>query len=553
VTRAIRIGTRGSDLALWQARHVAARLGAAGETCELVVLVTRGDRIDDVPLQSVEGKGFFTTEIEQALLEERIDLAVHSHKDLPSATTPGLVIAAVPARASGAERLLVRPEAHDADGLFLPLVRGARVGTSAPRRGAQLTTLRADLELLPLRGNVPTRVERLRSGRYDAIVLAAAGLERLALALDGLVAVTLPAELFVPAPGQGALALQTRARDERLRALCARVLGDPEAAATVAAERALLVALGGGCNLPLGVTLARHGAGWRAAAFLGAGVPAAEHGSRWCRAHGADPAGAVAALEARLASGAPTGQGPLEGLSVALTGTRAAGEELAARLTALGAEVLREEVLVLEDLPAPELPARLARLRPGDALVLTSANAARRLAGHARPTGVRVAAVGPATARALEAAGWSADQVGDQGARELARALVLAEDARVLFPCAEDARAELVDELAARGVAVERFVLYRTRLRSEPALEPRAQVRLYQSPSAVAACVAWERARRPAARRLALGPSTAEALAAAGLAATTAASTSTEDLLAAVVRAGGRHASPTHDRHVSPR
>src|SRR6185295_5889597 len=126
----IRIGTRGSDLALWQARHVAGRLSGAGHTTEIVVLETRGDRIDHVPLQTVEGKGFFTKEIEDALLEERVDLAVHSHKDLPGAMLPELVIAAVPARAAAEERLLVAPGAHDPRALFLPLRRGARVGTS---------------------------------------------------------------------------------------------------------------------------------------------------------------------------------------------------------------------------------------------------------------------------------------------------------------------------------------------------------------------------------------------------------------------------------------
>jgi len=134
MTRVIRIGTRGSDLALWQARHVAGRLQAAGHASEIVILETRGDRIDDVPLQSVEGQGFFTKELEDALLEERIDLAVHSHKDLPSAQPEGLVIAAVPERAANAERLLIAPDAHDPEGLFLPLVRGAPASACRSRK-----------------------------------------------------------------------------------------------------------------------------------------------------------------------------------------------------------------------------------------------------------------------------------------------------------------------------------------------------------------------------------------------------------------------------------
>ena len=176
----IRIGTRGSKLALWQAHYVRDRLQAAGAEVEIEVLVTRGDRIDDVPLQNVAGKGFFTKEIEDALLDGRVDVAVHSHKDLPVESPPGLAIAAVPERADPAERMLIAPAAHDPDAALLPLLQGVRIGTSSPRRQAQIAALRPDLEILQLRGNVPTRVKRLREGRYDAIVLAAAGLDRLA-------------------------------------------------------------------------------------------------------------------------------------------------------------------------------------------------------------------------------------------------------------------------------------------------------------------------------------------------------------------------------------
>src|SRR5262249_54643735 len=156
----------------------------------------------------------------------------------------------------------------------------------------------------------------------------------------GLVVETLPIDLVVPAPGQGALALQTRAADRELRELCERVLADPLAAATVAAERGLLVALGGGCNLPLGVALQRAGErAWRAGASPGAGHPLPHPPARWCQASGADPAAAAEAVAARLTAGTATGQGPLTGLHVALTGTRSAAEELAERLATLGASV----------------------------------------------------------------------------------------------------------------------------------------------------------------------------------------------------------------------
>jgi hydroxymethylbilane synthase len=531
----IRIGTRGSDLARWQARFVAERLTAAGVACEVVVLSTRGDRIDDVPLHQVEGKGFFTAELESALQEERIDLAVHSHKDLPSALPEGLVIAAIPPRASAAERLLIASHAHAPSEPLLPLARGARVGTSAPRRTAQLAALRPDLTLSALRGNVPTRVQRLREGRHDAIVLAQAGLERLGLDLTGLVVVTLPLARLVPAPAQGALALEVRAADAALRALLERVLHDPLAAATVAAERALLVRLGGGCNLPLGVAIEPHGEGWRAQAFLGAGTPSAEAPARWCRAEGASPAEVAGLLGTRLLAGTPTGHGPLEGRTVALTGTPSAAQELAARLATLGARVEREVVLRHEDLEDRELGSRLARLSPDDWVAVTSAHAARRLAGYALPPQVRVAAVGAATARALTAVGWRVDWIGDGGAQELAQALPVERPARVLFPCGAEVHPELPATLDARGVALERSVLYRTVPVERPSFAAAADTRLYLSPSAVNAALAFERAQAPRARRIALGAATSAALANAGLAHVRAERTTPDELLATVI------------------
>ena len=528
----VRIGTRGSDLALWQARHVKALLERAGAAVEIVVLETRGDRIDDVPLQTLEGKGFFTKEIEQALLDGAVDLAVHSHKDLPCADTPGLALAAVPERAGTGERLLLAPAAHAPSALFLPLAPGARVGTSAPRRGEQLLALRPDLELLTLRGNVPTRVRRLREGRYDAILLAEAGLERLALDLSDLVVVDLDPRHVVPAPAQGALAIQIRADDAAVRELVARALDDRAARERVAAERTVLVALGGGCNLPLGVTLLDEGGAVRAHAFLGAGHPTPTHRARWCSAVGATPLAAARALALRLEERGPTGEGPLGGLAVALAGSEHAGDALATRLELLGARVLRESVLEVEDVDGAALAPALARLRAGDALALTSANAARRLAGQQVPEGVRVAAVGPGTARALSAAGVRVDVVGQAGARELARELALTPGARVLFPCGEHALADLADELARRAVPVERVVLYRTRARADVALAPEADARVYLSPSAVDACRAWERAHAPRAARVALGAATAERLAAHGLPHHRSASPGVEDAVA---------------------
>ncbi|HVS19941.1 MAG TPA: hydroxymethylbilane synthase, partial [Planctomycetota bacterium] len=389
--RPLRIGTRGSDLALWQAHFVAERLRREPRLeVELVVLKTRGDVIDHVPLQQVEGKAFFTAEIELALLTGEVDVAVHSHKDLASEMPEGLAVVAVPTRAAPGERLLARPEAHDPRAAFLPLVARARVGTSAPRRRAQLSALRPDLVPLDLRGNVPTRVRRLREGRYDAIVLAAAGLDRLQLALDDLVAVDLGFEHLTPAPAQGALAIQTRADDHAVIELCRRLLHDPHAAACVAAERSVLVELGGGCNLPLGVHVSpipsphppggstdAPAGGTRSREFLAVGFCGADHPRRgftprWVRHRAADPAAAARGLRDALEGEAPTGRGPLAGLRVALAGSHdGANSPLAERLELLGAELVLERVIEFEDVPAP-LAERLAALRPGDQVALTS-------------------------------------------------------------------------------------------------------------------------------------------------------------------------------------
>ena len=514
----LRLGTRGSDLALWQAHYVAERLRGRAEV-EIVVLKTRGDRIDDVPLTQVEGKAFFTAEIERALLDGDVDLAVHSHKDLPTEGPPGLQVVAVPARADAAELLLALPGAHDADAPLLPLRRGARVGTSSPRRAEQLGTLRPDLVVQPMRGNVPTRVQRLREGRHDAILLARAGVERLGLDLAGLHATRLSPALLVPAPAQGALAVQIRADEPELAVLLRAALHDEATHAAIEAERWLLASAGGGCNLPLGAHVEADGSGYRVRAFLGADHPRPGVPARWVEARGDSPAQAARAALARLESAAPTGCGPLAGLRVGLAGRAVDeyGTTLGDRLAQLGAQVRHEAVIELHDLPAPDLPARLAALRPGDALAVTSRAAAARLAGLRVPEGVLVAAVGPATAKALAAAGLRVDVVGDGGSRELAERLPLHEGATLLLPGAQAGRPELAEILASRGVRTERVPLYRTVTAAAPLLPAPLDARVYFSPSAVRACHELGLESPGAPRRLAWGDTTAAALRGAGL------------------------------------
>jgi len=247
----IRIGTRGSDLALWQANHVKRLLENMGCTVALHIIQTQGDRIQDLSFDKLEGKGFFTKEIEAELLQGNVDLAVHSHKDLETTPPPGLVIAAVSEREDPSELLLMRREAHDPS-QNLELKTNAIIGTSSARRQSILKQYRPDLILEELRGNVPTRIDKLRKGMYDAILLAKAGVSRLNLNTEDLVTCTLDPTTFVPAPAQGVLGLQVRANDSNTYAWV-RKLNHPEVDTQIRIEREVLKHLEGGCQLPLGV------------------------------------------------------------------------------------------------------------------------------------------------------------------------------------------------------------------------------------------------------------------------------------------------------------
>lgn len=242
----LRIGSRGSQLALWQAHHIQALLRERGHEVELEIIKTTGDKILDVALAKVGTKGMFTKEIEEALAEGRVDLAVHSLKDLPTELSPGFEIAAITKRENPRDVFCSKKYASMDE-----LPNGARVGTSSLRRQAQLKALRPDLEIHPLRGNVDTRLRKLDAGEYDAIILAAAGLNR--LGKTELVKQVIPAEIMCPAAGQGALGIEIRAGDSEIRQHLA-FLDDAAARATTTCERALLNKLGGGCQVPIGAS-----------------------------------------------------------------------------------------------------------------------------------------------------------------------------------------------------------------------------------------------------------------------------------------------------------
>jgi hydroxymethylbilane synthase len=247
----LRVGSRGSQLALWQANHISALLRAQGHEVEILVIHTTGDKITDVALAKVGIKGMFTKEIEEALAAGRVDLAVHSLKDLPTEVPPGFEIAAITQRENPRDVFCSRKCACIAE-----LPTEARVGTSSLRRQAQIKALRPDLHIHPLRGNVDTRLRKLDAGEYDAIILAAAGLNR--LGRTQLIRQVIPAEQMCPAAGQGALGIETRGGDtETARHL--KFLDDADARATTTCERALLNKLGGGCQVPIGALAEARG------------------------------------------------------------------------------------------------------------------------------------------------------------------------------------------------------------------------------------------------------------------------------------------------------
>lgn len=247
----ITIGTRGSELALWQAHFVKGQLEELGVEVTLNIIKTQGDKIQHLSFDKMEGKGFFTKEIEAALLDKSVDLAIHSHKDLETNQPEGLMIAAVSHREDPSELLLIRKEAVDTSNEF-NLKQKAIVGTSSARRKSQILAFRSDVEIKDLRGNVPTRINKLREGQYDAILLAKAGVTRLELDLSDLHVEVLDPKTFIPAPAQGVLGYQIRKEDKELFDLLQKV-NDTEVQARLNIERKVLNLLNGGCQIPLGV------------------------------------------------------------------------------------------------------------------------------------------------------------------------------------------------------------------------------------------------------------------------------------------------------------
>jgi hydroxymethylbilane synthase len=509
-------GSRGSDLALTQTRWVAERIRqATGEDYRIEVMVTTGDRIQDRPLSGIGVKGLFTKELEDALRNGAIDAAVHSLKDLPVEDPDGLALGAVPAREDARDVLVTRADVLDGDGgPFGGLRAGATLGTSSPRRALAAIAARRDLRTRDIRGNVPTRVDKARNGDYDAVLLAAAGLNRLGQDLSGLVTEHLPVDVFTPAPGQGALGVQCRAGDARILGALAH-LHDDTTARCVAAERAILLGLGGGCSMPLGVLVEPVGDRFRLRAALFGGEPNAALREAVI---GDDPAAMAQEIVARWK---PLVGDPLRGRRVATIRPDGERTGLTAALAIAGADVTSLPWTTTEavDVTREQLEAAIGR----GALAFTSARAVRRFVAACRehdvqPFELPCYAVGAATATELVQAGFAqVHGAAGRGGEQLARLCAEAGVRRVAFPCAVERHASFESRARAAGIDTEALPVYRLvdAERDAGEIPDALDAFLFTSPSAVEA---WHAATdgRADVRAIAIGTTTTDALHARG-------------------------------------
>jgi hydroxymethylbilane synthase len=465
----IRIGTRGSALALAQARRVAELIVARRPdiATELVIVETEGDIDQTSSLTEIGGRGVFTSAVQAQLLAGRIDIAVHSAKDLPARSPDGLAIVAVPEREDPRDVLVSR---HAVCLSALPA--GPRIGTSSRRRAMEVLGARPDAVIVDLRGNVDTRLRKAETETFDAIVLAAAGLGRLGLLHR--VTEWLPVDRFVPAPGQGALAVEARTTDAPVVELL-REIDDPVAAAAVAAERALLDAIGAGCTVPLGAHVAHEQGVWTLHSVYGEESTAVQRIKRVLDSEHLVEGARLAAQEllaGRSSRGAEAAGRP----RVLVTRAAAQAAPLSAALAAAGMEPVEYPVIRIAP---PDVCTPLDRALEGvmagdfDWVIFTSANAVDGVASRLQSAGlpkdtmkrVRLAAVGRATADALAAQDWPVALV----ARESSGYGLVADLAgtgvaghRVLYPHGDLARDQVASGLAAAGAEVVPVVAYRT-------------------------------------------------------------------------------------------
>lgn len=472
------IGTRGSKLALWQANHIKDRLAAIGIRAELKIIKTQGDIVQHLRLDKLEGKGFFTKELEEELLRQDIDLAVHSHKDLPTQHPAGLVIAAVSEREDPSELLIIHKDRVDVS-RRLSLKEHALVGTSSNRRKAQLLALRPDLDFADLRGNVITRVDKLRQRQYDAIVLAKAGISRIEMDLsDFHVEVISPVEM-VPAPAQGVLAVQIRDSDSELKEILAAI-HDEATAEEIGVERQVLALFEAGCHAPLGCYCRRTADGgfevWTSKADTSDEFPDRYYAY-------AETSGGLAERIAQQYNRARR-----HPASVFISREIQEDSYFARAMKKHAIQVDGRSLIRTKALP---LQVDKTELEGVDWVFFTSRNSVRHFLEQkpALPAGIRYAVIGRGSEEELRMFGLVPDFTGaDQGidmeqvASEFAK---LAEGHTVLIPRAVDTLGTMRRGLTA-GTRVLDVPIYQTELDTEPAATE-AEVLIFTSPSNIKA------------------------------------------------------------------
>ncbi len=527
------VGTRGSALAQWQTNYVIAALKriAPDLRIETRIIKTTGDKDQTRSLADLGGLGVFTKEIENALLANEIDLAVHSLKDLPTETANGLTIAAIPEREDPRDCIVSR---HNVGLQQLP--RGARIGTSSARRTAQLLALRPDAQIVPLRGNVDTRLRKAQTEEYDAVVLAAAGIIRLGRASE--ITEYLSLDSFLPDPGQGALAIEIRADDTELASLVSQLDHAPTRAA-VTAERAFLRALGGGCRMPIGAYAATSGV--RGNELHLRGIVASDDGKQISRGEisgdamraeelGAELAARLQRGECRVASGEKTSlpvtrhPSPLHGKRILVTRAHEQADTFAEKIRALGGEPI--EFPTIDFAPLDNFIAMddaFVRVKEFDWVVFTSANGVRFVADRLQTLGIqprvfaatKIAAIGPATAHELESLGLRVNFIPTKFLGEqIAIELPIERGQRALLLRADIASDVLARGLEARGVAVTNIDAYRTVMPTARAVElPNVNALTFTSSSTVRNFVAMLNGARGELDRavvFCIGPVTAD-------------------------------------------
>ncbi len=495
----LRIGTRSSRLALWQAHHVQELLARQGQEAELVEISTQGDQDQSSSFSGMSGSGFFTKAIEEALLAEKVDIAVHSHKDLETTATPGTRIAAIPERAISTDLLLVHPSHYDPAPL-LPVKKEGMLGSSSPRRQEQVRMYRPDLQIEELRGNVPTRLQKLRDEKYSAILIAKAGIERLEEDVSEFHSLTLPEERFIPAPAQGALAVQIREDDTDTERIV-KELHYPASAIPCGIERGILQRFRGGCQLPLGAHCREEETQYRIWSMV---LPeGSKSAKRLEMTFSKREEGIADRVAAKLKSE--------ECRKVFISKDLPEDHWWVRTLEGNGHRVMARSLIEQEALPVKELP-------DTPTVFFSSRNGVRffmeQMGKAARERCYAV--YGPGTAENLAAYGIEPEFVGSGPPEQVARQLTewLKREGRyeLLIPGPEDAAREIPRSLSQKGgIRVHERAIYRSVSKKEVSPPEGYDTLIFTSPSNVAAFA--EKDGRPAgADLLAIGPSTASSV-----------------------------------------